>query len=84
MSAANAHDKTMALEVLDSIVVERPSVTPTANQHVCMGIRAMTMRIAVKRLPSVARSPISSAEAGNNRLRRKYGMTHFLSMNKSQ
>lgn len=36
ISAANAHDKTMALEVLDSIVVERPVVTPKAQQHLCM------------------------------------------------
>lgn len=35
ISAANAHDKTMAVEVLDSIVVERPELTPLAEQHLC-------------------------------------------------
>jgi putative transposase len=35
ISAANAHDKTMALAVVDSIVVERPAVRPTAEQHLC-------------------------------------------------
>lgn len=34
VSAANAHDKTMAVEVTDSIVVERPEPTET-EQHLC-------------------------------------------------
>lgn len=36
LSAANAHDKTMAIEVVDSIVVERPQPTASEQQHLYM------------------------------------------------